>query len=382
MSRAFHIPLTTATAALAGKAGGDKFAMLGGHGSLTVEIYSPQKVDLQLPHDRDECYVVTDGKGIFEMGDETVPFSPGDFIFVPAGLPTGSGDFGDSMTCWVMFYGPEGGGQPDACNASRRNGQAEPLRRPAGSGGADFFLYFLPISCCSASWGSSTVGRSAGECRLRPVLRHGTASGRVADCLSTLRIRRSVRLSCHCNHVASARRRAGRFRAGDLLAFPFALRAFDYRPDLVAESWRYIACPAGLYAGDGLYPGQKRDHRHRQQPLVHDPQPGDIGAERGGQLHPWVRDRPGGACDQRHGHFGNRAGLDHRRFHAVFRLCIAADSQRVSPVRHSGRRGNRAALADRAATAGTGDGHRHSDRHRLLCRFHTVLGSADAGRPA
>ena len=25
------------------------------------------------------------------------------------------------------------------------------------------------------------------------------------------------------------------------LAFPFALRAFDYRPDLVAESWRYIA---------------------------------------------------------------------------------------------------------------------------------------------
>ena len=109
MSRAFHIPLTNATAALAGKAGGDKFAMLGGHGSLTVEIYSPQKVDLQLPHDRDECYVVTDGKGIFEMGDETVPFSPGDFIFVPAGLPHRFRDFGDSMTCWVMFYGPEGG---------------------------------------------------------------------------------------------------------------------------------------------------------------------------------------------------------------------------------------------------------------------------------
>jgi len=108
MGRAFHIPLTTATAALASKPDGEDFAMLGAHGSLTVEIYSPQKIDLQKPHDRDECYVVTDGNGIFEMGDEPVPFAPGDFIFVPASMPHRFRDFGGSMTCWVMFYGPEG----------------------------------------------------------------------------------------------------------------------------------------------------------------------------------------------------------------------------------------------------------------------------------
>ena len=112
MTAAFHIPLATAVTALAGKTGDDRFAMLGTHGSLTVEIYSPQEVDLQQPHDRDECYVVTDGTWLFDMGDETVPFAPGDFIFVPAGLPHRFRDFGQSMTCWVMFYGPEGGETP------------------------------------------------------------------------------------------------------------------------------------------------------------------------------------------------------------------------------------------------------------------------------
>ena len=55
---------------------------------------------------------MTDGNGIFEMGDETVPFAPGDFIFVPAGMPHRFRDFGRSMTCWVIFYGPEGGEAP------------------------------------------------------------------------------------------------------------------------------------------------------------------------------------------------------------------------------------------------------------------------------
>lgn len=43
------------------------------------------------------------------MGDETVHFNPGDFLFVPAGMPHRFYDFGDSMMTWVMFYGPESG---------------------------------------------------------------------------------------------------------------------------------------------------------------------------------------------------------------------------------------------------------------------------------
>lgn len=43
------------------------------------------------------------------MGGETVPFRPGDFLFVPAGMSHRFEDFGDDMAVWVMFYGPKGG---------------------------------------------------------------------------------------------------------------------------------------------------------------------------------------------------------------------------------------------------------------------------------
>ena len=109
MSAAFHIALGDARQRISDNPDEPRFALLGSHGSLTVELYRPVLADLQQPHDRDECYVVTDGNGIFEMGHQTVPFAPGDFICVLAGMPHRFRDFGRSMTCWVMFYGPEGG---------------------------------------------------------------------------------------------------------------------------------------------------------------------------------------------------------------------------------------------------------------------------------
>lgn len=43
------------------------------------------------------------------MGDETVPFAEGDFLLVAAGAPHRFTKFGDSMTYWIIFYGPDGG---------------------------------------------------------------------------------------------------------------------------------------------------------------------------------------------------------------------------------------------------------------------------------
>ena len=78
-------------------------------GSLKVELYVPRGEDLQKPHEQDECYIVTRGNGQFEMGKESVDFKPGDFLFVPAGIPHRFINFGDKMEAWVIFYGPPGG---------------------------------------------------------------------------------------------------------------------------------------------------------------------------------------------------------------------------------------------------------------------------------
>ena len=84
------------------------FSILFTHGSLVVEVYQPLTTDHQKPHESEECYVIIKGHGKFEMGDEIMSFGSGDFLFVPAGLPHRFTDFGDTMSTWVMFYGPDG----------------------------------------------------------------------------------------------------------------------------------------------------------------------------------------------------------------------------------------------------------------------------------
>ena len=85
------------------------FLTLFEHGTLSVEIYKPEKVDLQQPHTRDEIYVVVSGSGEFMMDGKYVNFGPGDFLFVPAGVDHRFENFSDDFSTWVFFYGPEGG---------------------------------------------------------------------------------------------------------------------------------------------------------------------------------------------------------------------------------------------------------------------------------
>ncbi|MDF9796606.1 mannose-6-phosphate isomerase-like protein (cupin superfamily) [Catalinimonas alkaloidigena] len=85
------------------------FKTLFEHGSLSVEIYKPNTVDHQKPHMRDEIYVIISGSGKFKIENKTVSFTPGDFLFVPAGMKHRFFDFSDDFSTWVFFYGPEGG---------------------------------------------------------------------------------------------------------------------------------------------------------------------------------------------------------------------------------------------------------------------------------
>ena len=110
-SRIVKLSLDEGLARLPGPAG-ERFAELFRHGSLAVEAYAPRGSDPQLPHTRDEAYVVVRGSGWFVKGERRERFGPGDFLFVPAGVVHRFEKFTDDLAVWVMFYGPEGGEAP------------------------------------------------------------------------------------------------------------------------------------------------------------------------------------------------------------------------------------------------------------------------------
>ena len=102
-----HLTLQNAKDAL--KQSGNQFELLFNHGTLSVELYKPDKVDNQSPHTRDEIYVIVSGNGKFDLAGEITFVNPGDFLFVPARTAHLFFDFTADFTTWVFFYGPEGG---------------------------------------------------------------------------------------------------------------------------------------------------------------------------------------------------------------------------------------------------------------------------------
>jgi mannose-6-phosphate isomerase-like protein (cupin superfamily) len=85
------------------------FLALFKHGTLEIEVYKPDKVDLQQPHTRDEVYIIISGSGEFLNDGVRTMFAVGDFLFVPAGIEHRFENFTDDFSTWVLFYGPEGG---------------------------------------------------------------------------------------------------------------------------------------------------------------------------------------------------------------------------------------------------------------------------------
>lgn len=108
-------------------------AKLMGHGSMELRWYAPQTLqtsgeDPQVPHDRDELYVIASGTGVFIRAEEGTPFDddlainlrgeervavqPGDVLFVPAGTVHRFEAVSADFATWMIFYGPEGGETP------------------------------------------------------------------------------------------------------------------------------------------------------------------------------------------------------------------------------------------------------------------------------
>ena len=93
---------------------GERFTEAFAHGSLAVELYAPKVIDPQKPHTRDEVYFVVSGKGEFVVAGERTGFGPGDALFAAAGVEHRFENFTADFATWVVFYGPEGGEQPEA----------------------------------------------------------------------------------------------------------------------------------------------------------------------------------------------------------------------------------------------------------------------------
>jgi mannose-6-phosphate isomerase-like protein (cupin superfamily) len=103
MEKNWHITPTQAVEALANEPSGKPFIKLLERGGMYVEIYAPEKVDLQTPHDQDEIYVIISGSGVFFNDGERSAFKPGDLLFVPAGIEHRFENFTGDFKTWVIF---------------------------------------------------------------------------------------------------------------------------------------------------------------------------------------------------------------------------------------------------------------------------------------
>ena len=74
-------------------------------GSLRAVVYAPRGEDPQRPHEQDEIYVVIEGAGELVSGANRRRFSPGDALFVPAGLEHRFEGFSDDLVVWAIFVG-------------------------------------------------------------------------------------------------------------------------------------------------------------------------------------------------------------------------------------------------------------------------------------
>ncbi|MGZ3766137.1 MAG: cupin domain-containing protein [Mucilaginibacter sp.] len=103
-----HVNLKDALTALE-SINGQLFAKVMEHGTMSVEVYRPIKVDLQTPHKQDELYIIISGSGKFLSNGKRVDFCVGDVLFVAAGMEHRFENFTDDFATWVIFYGPDNG---------------------------------------------------------------------------------------------------------------------------------------------------------------------------------------------------------------------------------------------------------------------------------
>jgi mannose-6-phosphate isomerase-like protein (cupin superfamily) len=76
-------------------------------GDLEVRFAARPTNGPQVPHLRDELYVVASGTGRYRVEDKVTDVGVGDVLFCAAHVAHGFEDISDDFSVWVLFYGPQ-----------------------------------------------------------------------------------------------------------------------------------------------------------------------------------------------------------------------------------------------------------------------------------
>jgi mannose-6-phosphate isomerase-like protein (cupin superfamily) len=78
------------------------------HGTMSLILFAPKGKDYQTLHEQDEIYIILSGSGTLAHDVARISFSPGDVLFVPAGMRHNFESFTQDLVTWAVFWGPEG----------------------------------------------------------------------------------------------------------------------------------------------------------------------------------------------------------------------------------------------------------------------------------
>lgn len=74
-------------------------------GDVEVRFAAPATRGMQVPHERDEFYIVATGSGRYRIGDAETAVGPGDLLFAAAHAEHGFVERSDDFSEWIVFYG-------------------------------------------------------------------------------------------------------------------------------------------------------------------------------------------------------------------------------------------------------------------------------------
>lgn len=76
-------------------------------GELEIRFTPRPTSGPQVPHKRDEVYIVASGTGAYRVDGRLTKVGAGDMCFAAAHAVHGFEDFSDDFAVWIVFYGPE-----------------------------------------------------------------------------------------------------------------------------------------------------------------------------------------------------------------------------------------------------------------------------------